>query len=78
MHVHKLLWQKKVQGNSAKFKQFQEVVEALQEFKTYLFIKKGSLFCTVVHLLMKFAAISDMQHSTCRGNSLVLLGIVQS
>jgi hypothetical protein len=42
--VRELLWQKKVEGNIAKIKQFQEVVGGLQDFKTYLFIKKGSVF----------------------------------
>jgi hypothetical protein len=35
--VRELLWQKRVEGNSAKIKQFQEVAGALQDFKTYLF-----------------------------------------
>jgi hypothetical protein len=51
--------QKFVNGNTAKIKQFQEVPGALQEFKTYLFIKKGSTNCTVLHSPLKFVAIRD-------------------
>jgi hypothetical protein len=40
-------------------KQFQEVAGAIQDFKTYLFLKKGSIFCTVMHSPMKFVALSD-------------------
>ncbi len=57
--MRELLLQKRVEGNSAKIKQFQEVVGALQDFKTYLFIKKGSVFCMIMHLPMKFVALSD-------------------
>jgi hypothetical protein len=57
--VRELLWQKRVEGNSAKIKQFQEVAGALQDFKTYLFHKRGSIFCTVMHLPMKFVVLSD-------------------
>ena len=39
--------------------QFQDVAGALQEFKTYLFMKPGSAFCTIVHLPMKFMAITE-------------------
>jgi hypothetical protein len=46
-------------GQKTKISQFQEVAGALQEFKTYLFIKPGSAFCTVVHSSMKFMAISE-------------------
>ncbi len=41
-----------------KNKQFKDVVRGLQDFQTYLFIKPGSAFTTVLHSLMKFAAIS--------------------
>jgi hypothetical protein len=55
----KLNWQKSVDGDSAKIKQFQEVAGGLQEFKTYLFIKTGSAYCTVIHSSMNFVAISE-------------------
>jgi hypothetical protein len=42
-----------------KIKQFQEVVGGLQEFRTYLLIKPGSAFVTVLHSPMKFVAISE-------------------
>jgi hypothetical protein len=52
-----------VGGKKTKISQFQEVAGALQEkFKTYLFIKPGSAFCTVVHSPMKFMAISKATH----------------
>jgi hypothetical protein len=57
--VRELLWQKRVEGDSAKIKQFQEVAGALQDYKTYLFPKKGSVFWTVMHSPMKFVALSD-------------------
>ena len=53
-----LKWQKDIAGNSQKIKQFQEVVGALQDFKTYLFVKPGSIFVMVIHSLMKFIALS--------------------
>jgi hypothetical protein len=49
--VRELEWQKGVGGNKTKITQFQEVAGALQEFKTYLFLKPSSAFCTVVHRL---------------------------
>jgi hypothetical protein len=42
-----------------KIKQFQEVVGGLQDFWTYLFMKPGSAFVIVLHLPMKFVAISE-------------------
>jgi hypothetical protein len=57
--MRELLWQRGVGGKKPKISQFQEVAGALQEFKTYLFIKLGSAFCTVVHLPMKFMAVSE-------------------
>jgi hypothetical protein len=60
--VRELLWQKRGEGDSAKIKQFQEVAGAIQDFKTYLFLKKGSIFCTVMHSPMKFVALSDVTH----------------
>jgi hypothetical protein len=61
--VRDLKWQKDVDGNTQKIKQFQDVVGGLQEFQTYLFIKLGSAFVTVLHLPMKFVAISEVtQH----------------
>jgi hypothetical protein len=60
---HKLKWQKDVGGNSQKIKQFQDMVGALQEFKTYLLVKPGSVIVTVVHSPMKFVAINkETQH----------------
>jgi hypothetical protein len=54
-----LAWQKGVEGEKTKITQFQEMVGALQGFKTYLFMKKGSAFCTVIHLPMKFMALNE-------------------
>jgi hypothetical protein len=54
--VRELLWQKRV---DAKINQFQEVAEALQDLKTYLFLKKGIVFFTIMHSPMKFMALSD-------------------
>jgi hypothetical protein len=54
----KLAWQKRVDGDTSKIKLFQETVGGLQELKTYLFTKKGSAYCTVLHSPMKFMAIS--------------------
>jgi hypothetical protein len=61
--VRDLKWQKDVDGNAQKNKQFQDVVGGLQDFRTYLFIKPGSAFVTVLHPPMKFVAISEVtQH----------------
>ena len=58
-----LEWQQGVGGDKTKITQFQDTAGGLQEFKTYLFVKPGSAFCTIVHLPMKFMAILDaMQH----------------
>ncbi len=46
-------------GDISKIKVFQETTGGLQEFKTYLFIKKGSAYCTVLHSPMKFMTISE-------------------
>jgi hypothetical protein len=54
----KLAWQKAVDMDTSKIKLFQETGGGLQELKTYLFIKKGSVYCTVLHSSMKFMAIS--------------------
>jgi hypothetical protein len=48
-----------VDGDTSKIKLFQETVGGLKEFKTYLFIKKGSVYCTVLHFPMKFMAIKE-------------------
>ncbi len=40
-HGRELAWQRGVKGEKIKIIQFQEMAGALQEFKTYLFIKKG-------------------------------------
>ncbi len=55
----KLRWQLGVGGDRTKADQFCEVVGALQDFKTYLFIKPGSTFCTVIHSPLKFVAITE-------------------
>jgi hypothetical protein len=55
----KLKWQNDVGGDSQKIKQFQGVVGALQDFKTYLLLKPGSVFVTVVHSPMRFVAINE-------------------
>ncbi len=54
-----LAWQKAVDGDTSQIKVFQETTGGLKEFKTYLFIKKGSAYCTVLHSPMKFMAISE-------------------
>jgi hypothetical protein len=54
-----LRWQQGVAGEKTKITQFQDVAGALQEFKTYLFMKPGSAFCNVVHSPMKFMAITE-------------------
>jgi len=54
-----LRWQRDVKGDTQKIKQFQEVVGGLQEFRTYLLMKPGSAFVTVLHSPMKFVAISE-------------------
>jgi hypothetical protein len=54
-----LRWQQGVGGDRTKADQFREVVGALQAFRTYLFIKPGSAFCTVIHSPLKFVAISE-------------------
>jgi hypothetical protein len=40
-----LKWQRDVNGDTQKIKQFQEVVGGLQDFRTYLLMKPGSAFC---------------------------------
>jgi hypothetical protein len=54
-----LKWQRDVNGDMQKIKQFQEVVGGLQDFQTYLLMKPGSAFVTILHLPMKFVAISE-------------------
>jgi hypothetical protein len=53
-----LKWQKEVARDAQKISQFKEVVGGLQDFRTYLFMKPGSAFVTVLHSPMKFIAIS--------------------
>ncbi len=53
-----LTWQREVDGNANKITQFKELVRGLQDFRTYLFIKPGSAFVTVLHSTMKYVAIS--------------------
>ncbi len=57
--ICKLAWQIAVDGDTAKIKLFKETTGGLQEFKTHLFIKKSSAYCTVLHFPMKFMAISE-------------------
>jgi hypothetical protein len=54
-----LTWQRGVEGIKTKITQFQEMVGALQEFKLYLLMKKGSSFCTIIHSPMKFMALNE-------------------
>ena len=54
-----LKWQRDINGDTQKIKQFQEVVGGLQDFRTYLLMKPGSAFVTVLHSPMKFVAISE-------------------
>ena len=54
-----LKWQREMDGDAQKITQFKEVVGGLQDFRTYLFMKPGSAFVTVMHSPMKFVAISD-------------------
>ena len=58
MIIQELTWQRSVGGDPTKITQWKEVMGSLQEFKAYMFVKQGSCFATVVHLPMKFAAIS--------------------
>jgi hypothetical protein len=37
-----LAWQRGVEGDNTKITHFQEMIGALKEFKTYLFMKTGS------------------------------------
>jgi hypothetical protein len=58
-----LTWQREVDSNTNKITQFKELVGGLQDFRTYLFIKPGSAFVTVLHSTMKYVAISEVtQH----------------
>ncbi len=57
--TRELKWQQDVAGNMQKLKQFQEVMGGLQDFRTYLFIKSGSAFVTILYSPMKFMAISE-------------------
>jgi hypothetical protein len=58
-----LTWQREVDGNANKINQFKELIGGLQNFRTYLFIKPGSAFVTVLHSTMKYVAISKVtQH----------------
>ena len=54
-----LKWQRDVNGDMLKIKQFQEVVGGLQDFWTYLLMKPGSAFVTILHLPVKFVTISE-------------------
>ena len=54
-----LKWQMDVDGETTKIKQFQEVAGSLQDYRTYLFIKPGSAFATVLHSPIKFVALTE-------------------
>jgi hypothetical protein len=54
-----LKWQADILGDTTKIKQFQEMVGALQDFRTYLLIKPGTVFVTVLHSPIKFVALSE-------------------
>ena len=56
--MHELKWQGGITSDTQKIKQVQDVVGGLQDFQTYLFIKPGSAFVTILHYPMKFVAIS--------------------
>ena len=45
-------------GKRKKITKFVNLVGSIQEFKAYLFVKKGSAVITIVHSPMKYAAIS--------------------
>ena len=53
-----LAWQRGVEGDKTKITQFQKMIGPLQEFKTHLFMKKGSAFCTIIHSPTKFMALN--------------------
>ncbi len=44
-----LKWQKEVDGDAQKVNLFKEVVKGLQDFQTYILIKPGNAFVTVLH-----------------------------
>jgi hypothetical protein len=48
-----------VNGDSQKINLFKEIVGELKEFQTYLLIRPGNAFVTVIHSPMKFVAISE-------------------
>ncbi len=54
-----LKWQREVAGDAQRINQFKEVVGGLRDFGTYLFMKPGSAFATVLHSPMKFVAMCD-------------------
>ena len=53
-----LEWQRSVGGEKTRITVFQETAGGLQDFKSYLFMKPGSAFGTIVHSPLKFMAIS--------------------
>ncbi len=58
-----LKWQRDMDGDPQKTAQFKEVVGGLQDLRTYLYMKPGSAFVTVLHSRMNFVAISEVtQH----------------
>ncbi len=54
-----LKWQTDIGGETTKVKQFKEVAGSLQDFCTYLFIKPGSTFATLLHSPIKFVALTE-------------------
>ena len=56
--IQELTWQRSVGGDPTKINLWKDVMGGLQEFKAYMFVKQGSCFAMMVHLPMKFAAIS--------------------
>jgi hypothetical protein len=60
--MHELKRQIDIAGDTQKIKHFQEVVGGLQDFRTYLFIKPGSAFVTILHSPMKFVISKATHH----------------
>ena len=49
--MQELNWQRSVGGDPTKINQWKEVMGSLQEFKAYMFVKKGSCFATAATVL---------------------------
>jgi hypothetical protein len=74
--AQELRWQQGMGGDKNKIEQFCEVAGALQAFKTYLFMKPGSAFCTVVHLSMKFLFLAITEATQQLQGHLIVIGFV--